>query len=298
MQPLEYALSVHRSLEARVARVDELTAAPEWWLDPKGLHDARVAVRRLRAVLELLDPAVYPRLKAAGRALRAFTTALGPRRELDVHRELLLQLHAQAAFDLQRASVEHLMQGLDRRRAKAARELAGKLRTVDPATWKRLLGVESLPRPFHGEPPLDTAWRRIQERLEPALETLPGLDRVEDAVALHDARVALKRARYRVEILGELFPAPPAAILARLRTLQDALGRHHDMTLLEGLLWDRQAELAAGGHRILATSLLELVGMAAEARLEAFHALGALLRELDARTWLAGLHQELHGSPA
>jgi len=297
MQPLEYALSVHRSLEARVARLDDLTGAPEWWLDPGRLHDARVAARRLRAVLELLDPAVYPRLKAAARALRSFTALTGPRRELDVHRELLEGLHAQAAFDLQRATAEHLMQGLDRRRAKAALALAGKLPAVDAAAWKRLLGVASLPSPFHGETPRDAAWTSIRERLEPALASLPGLDRVEDTVALHDARVALKRARYRVEILGELFPTPPALFLARLKTLQDALGHHHDETLLEGLLWDRQAQLATGGYRVLATSLLELVGMAAEARLAAFHALGGLVRGLDASAWVAELHQELLGSP-
>jgi CHAD domain-containing protein len=257
-----------------------------------------VAARRLRAVLELLDPGVYPRLKAAARALRAFTALTGPRRELDVHRELLEGLRAQSAFDLQRATAEHLMQGLDRRRTKTARTLAAELRSVDTAAWKRLLGVASLPSPFHREAPQDAAWTSIRERLEPALTCLPGLDRVEDAVALHDARVALKRARYRVEILGELFPAPPAAFLGRLKALQDALGRHHDMSLLEGLLWDRQARLAAGEYRVLATSLLELVGMAAEARLAAFRTLGALLRDLDASVWVAGLHEELLGSPA
>jgi CHAD domain-containing protein len=298
MQPLEFALSVHRSLEARVARLDELTAAPRWWEDAAGLHDARVAARRLRAVLELLDPEVYPRLKAARRALRAVTALTGPRRELDVHRELLDGLRAQAASDLQRATAEHLMQALDRGRAKAARELAKAWGAVKPAAWRRLLGVASLPRPFQGEAAPDAAWSGILVRLEPALAALAGLVGAEDAVALHEARVALKRARYRVEILGALFPAAPAAFLARLKTLQDALGRHHDATLLEALLRERQAELAAGGFTVLAASTLELAGLAAEARVAAFRGLGALLEGLDPVAGQAALQAELRGGPA
>jgi CHAD domain-containing protein len=297
MQPLEFALSVHRSLENRVARLDDLTVAPEWWLEPMGLHDARVATRRLRAVLELLDPEVYPRLKAAGRALRAFTAILGPRRELDVRRELLEGLRSQAMFDLQRASTEHLLQALDRRRDRAARTLARELRRVDPADWRRLRDVASLPRPFQAEAAPEAAWEAIRARLEPALASLPGLDRTEDGEALHAARVALKRARYRVEILADLFPGPPADFLARLKALQDALGRHHDLTLLEALLWKRQGELSAGGFRVLGTSLLELVGMVAEGRLQAFRALGDQLRGMEPGAWLDALRQELGGSP-
>ncbi|MBK8727137.1 MAG: CHAD domain-containing protein [Holophagaceae bacterium] len=297
MQSLEFTLALHRSLEARCARLDEATAPPAWWLEPGHLHDARVATRRLRAVVELLDPEVYPRLKAAGRGLRDFTRALGGRRELDVFRALLEGLHAQAAFDLQRASAEHLIEALDRRRAKAARGLAGDLEKVDPADWKRLLEVESLPRPFHAPPAAETAWEGLRTPLEAALEALRGLAKGEDIEALHAARVKLKRARYRLEILGESFPAPPVLCLARLKGLQDALGDHHDMALLEAFLWERQAELAAAGFRVLASSLLELVGMAAEARHRAYGALGTALQDLRPAAWVKELRAELAGGP-
>lgn len=298
MQPLELALSLHRSLEARSGRLDELTGAPDWWLEPSALHDVRVAVRRLRAVLELLDPETYPRLKAAGRALKAFTVLLGPRRELDVFLELLEGLRGQAAFDLQRATAEHLMTGLDRRRQKAARRISGGLGKVDPLDWTRLLAVDSLPSPFHAPPAREAAWDLLRAALEPALEALRDLDRSEDVEALHAARVRLKRARYRAEVLAGVFPGPAPAFLGRLKSLQDALGRHHDMALLEAFLWERQAGLASDGLRTLASSLLELVGMAAEGRHEAFGGLMAALKAVDPPAWLADLRAELAGSPA
>lgn len=298
MQPLELALSLHRSLEARSTRLDELTAGPEWWLDATALHDVRVAIRRLRAVVELLDPETYPRLKAAGRALKAFTSLLGPRRELDVFRSLLEDLRSQAAFDLQRATSEHLMAGLDRRRAKAARGLAGELGKVDPQDWKRLLSVESLPSPFHAPPGRDAAWDILRASLEPALEALRDLDRSEDVDALHAARVKLKRARYRAEILAAVFPCPAPPFLARLKALQDALGDHHDMALLEAFLWERQSALAAEGLQTLASSLLELVGMAAEGRHRAFRALVEALKAVEPGAWMQDLRAELAGSPA
>lgn len=298
MQPLELSLALHRALEARAARLEELTGRPDWWLETEGLHDVRVAIRRLRAVLELLDGEAYPRLKAAGRALKAFTVLLGPRRELDVFRELLEDLRGQAAFDLQRATSEHLMAGLDRRREKAARRLAEGLGNVEPSAWKRLLSVDSLPSPFHAPPASEAAWDRLAASLEPALEALRDLDRTEDVEALHAARVKLKRARYRAEILASLFPSPAPPFLGRLKGLQDALGHHHDMALLEGFLWERQAELAAQGRPTLASSILELVGMAAEGRHRAFGVLQEALRGVDPAAWMKDLRRELAGSPA
>jgi CHAD domain-containing protein len=298
MQPLELALALHRALEAREQRLDELTERPEWWLETEGLHDVRVAIRRLRAVLELLDVEAYPRLKAAGRALKVFTVLLGPRRELDVFRELLVDLRGQAAFDLQRATSEHLMAGVDRRREKAARRLSEGLAKVDPSAWKRLLTVDSLPSPFHAPPATEAAWDLLRSSLEPALEALRDLDRSEDVEALHAARVKLKRARYRAEVLAGVFPAPAPGLLGRLKSLQDALGHHHDMALLEGFLWERQAELASEGFQTLASSLLELVGMAAEGRHRAFGALLESLKAVDPAAWMKDLRSELAGSPA
>jgi CHAD domain-containing protein len=230
--------------------------------------------------------------------LKSFTKALGIRRELDVFRALLEGLHGQSAFDLQRASTEHLMEALDRRRAKVARTLEAELDKVDPAQWKRLLAVDSLPHPFQAPPARETAWDSMRSSLEAALESLRELHKGEDVEALHAARVALKRARYRIEILAEVFPAPPAAFLLRLKGLQDALGDHHDMALLETYLWERQAELSAGGHRVLASSLLELVGMAAESRHRAYGALAASLKELRPPAWVKDLRRELAGDAA
>ena len=59
-------------------------------------------------------------------------------------------------------------------------------------------------------------------------------------------------------------------MLTALKTLQTALGEHHDLAALEALLWEEEGQLRARGRAILAAGVLELLGEVAEARRAAF----------------------------
>src|SRR5690606_14763797 len=89
--------------------------------DPEGVHDMRVATRRLRAILDLLGPALdaseRARLAASARQL---TRALGPVREIDVMRIALASL-LEDADPLRAFAIEEVDARLaaERRRARA-----------------------------------------------------------------------------------------------------------------------------------------------------------------------------------
>lgn len=293
MHPAELAILLHRALEARVGRLLELAAAPGWQEDPEGLHDVRVASRRVRAVLDLVDPAVYPGFRRHLRRLRRLTGTLGATRELDVHQALLADLGDQAPSPLSRAAVEHALEALDRRARRARRRMAASLPRLKVAAAAELLRVPSLPDPFLRSDLAQAVWSLLEPRLRDALTGLPALAEREDAEALHGARIRIKQARYALEVLGGAFTAPVDGALERLRSVQTALGRHHDHATLEAFLWSLHAGLVERRRGVLADGLLEPLGLVAEARRSHFEDLRRLLPGLDPEAFLEPLRTQL-----
>src|ERR1035438_8737446 len=119
MHPAELAILLHRALEVRLARLQELLELDHWANDMEQLHRVRVAARRLGAVLDLVDAEVYPGHKGQRRALKGLVEILGLPRELDVHAGHLGAYHAEARTPAQAAVIEHLLEQVDRRRARS-----------------------------------------------------------------------------------------------------------------------------------------------------------------------------------
>lgn len=270
MHPAELAILLHRALEVRLAGLQGLLAAEGWAEDMEQLHQVRVSARRLGAVLDLVDPEAYPGHKGQRRALKRLVEILGLPRELDVHADQLARHRQAADTPAQGAVLEHLLERVDHARAKARRamrEALGDLRLPD---LRKLLEVPSLPEPFQHASLQEAAWACLEPRAEAALGDLAALAAQEDAAALHKARVRAKKLRYALEALEGAFAAVPEAPLKALRTLQTALGEHHDLAALEALLWEDEGRLRARDRAALAAGVLELLGEVAEARRAAF----------------------------
>ena len=117
MHPADLAILLHRALEVRLARLQELLGPAHWAEGMEQLHQVRVAARRLGAVLDLVDPEVYPGHKGQRRALKGLVDILGLPRELDVHADRLLAHHLEVRTTTQAAVIEHLLEQVDRGRA-------------------------------------------------------------------------------------------------------------------------------------------------------------------------------------
>jgi len=281
MHPAELAILLHRALEVRLARLQELLAAPDWAEDMEQLHQVRVGARRLGAVLDLVDPEAYPAHKGHRRALRGLVDTLGLTRELDVHAGHLRERHAEARTPCQAAVIEHLQERVDRGRVKARKEMQRELDRLKLPHLDRLLDVPSLPAPFQAASLQEAAWSALEARAAAALEDLPGLMAREDPVALHKERVRLKKLRYALEALESAFAAPPEALVGRLKGLQSTLGEHHDLAALETLLWEEEARLRSHDRVTLCGGILEVLGDVAEARRAAFVRFVDLAQGLD-----------------
>jgi CHAD domain-containing protein len=198
--------------------------------EPEAVHQARVASRRLREVLPVMalaDPKADRRVR---RAVRRVTRAFGSMRELDVSLALYSELTASAPVEM--LADETVRRTLSTGRARALRS-ARKTLTSDrlAAMWTALEGLPAAPR-GNASGAAARAAARAERRAAKARRAAAKLGVLYEAHRLHRVRIAVKRWRYALEVAGELRRARTSAALLQLRTLQDLLGRAHDLHVL------------------------------------------------------------------
>ena len=199
--------------------------------DADAIHDARVATRRLRAALDLLEPAVPGKLLSAlNRTLRRLRRTLGDLRDIDVMLNLLEPLTRHPRQGIAAGWAHSCL--LDRRNAE--RRKAGSKRKRSPgALVARLDAWEPLREQIValGEvsenlmvASLAAQWNHFVGLTRPA-----ELFRPQDPHAL---RIAGKLLRYTFEMLRCTRDKPPAAVIRTFKRMQDALGDWHDHVVL------------------------------------------------------------------
>ena len=236
-------------LRARVRRFTRMLHAVEEH-QARGLHRTRVASRRLREVLPVLQ--LEPKVaRDLGRRLRKLTTRLGPLRELDVTLQLLEELRDSDRYDsdaVDRVVAETTKQhetALDALPAKwparEIRRLGSKL--IDLADRLKLAEKGS-PRSRASSQGLRWAVDARINRRAGALRTAIGeAGSVYLPDRLHLVRISLKKFRYAVELASEIAGAALAPPLRKLKRNQDLLGRWHDRQVLIDRVRQLQASL-------------------------------------------------------
>jgi CHAD domain-containing protein len=188
--------------------------------DRESLHHARVATRRLREVLPLVE--LGARGHRLRRRVRRLTRALGPVREIDVALQTLDRL----AGEVPRVAVSHLKQGLKDERRRMSAAMLRELARVDlDKLRRRAIAAARTDRTLDGRA---RAARRAL-RLHAAIDDAGSIylpDR------LHEVRIAVKKLRYALELARDVNGARGTARLRRLRQAQDLLGRMHDLEVL------------------------------------------------------------------
>jgi CHAD domain-containing protein len=270
MPSSELSLLLHRALEPRLGRLLELGRMEGWQQDPEALHQVRVASRRVRAVLDLVDPAAYPGFRRHVRQLKRLTKALGATRELDVHLRILESFKELDENPVHEALVEHVQEILERRRRKLLAPLKGELASISFENLPGLISEAVLPSLEVTTERSRDVWQCLESPVRRLQDYLPSLMDQENPEAMHRLRIQVKTLRYALEILEAAFPAPLEYWLQRLKAIQMALGEHHDLALLESLLWKVHGRLTQNQRAVLATAALDLLGIVAEERRERF----------------------------
>jgi inorganic triphosphatase YgiF len=195
--------------------------------DPEILHQARVAMRRLRSAMTLFRPTLQSdEFKPLRQELGWFARQLGEARNLDV---LVAAYRKEAVPEnlarLREEAYEHVAATLH-----AARVRALFLRLamwIEGGSWRdraranREIGALARKR-------LDRQWEQVAQ-CGPAIDEL-------DADALHRLRVDVKKLRYSAEFLSGLFPHRPACVqrnrfITALKALQERLGELNDLEI-------------------------------------------------------------------
>jgi len=218
---------------------------------PRAVHRARVAARRLREVLPVLELErdVARRL---GRRLRRVTRRLGAVREPDSLLVIVNRLQESRHFD--ETALASVATALAREQTERREVLSAKL----PAAELQHLAakLEKLVRDLTGDAHSRAAtrgWRwaidaRVARRTELLRTAIDDAGNVYLGDRLHAVRIALKKLRYAVELNVES-PAdgPPDKTLrqdlAHLKRLQGLLGRLHDREMLMDRVRQVQASL-------------------------------------------------------
>jgi len=222
--------ALRRIGDAQFARVAEgLRGFPN---RDTGIHEARKALKRIRALLRLARPhldtgvfrADYAVLRDVGRALAPMRDARVTIDTLDAIapgtcpalRAALVERHGTALAELTDSSVlGELAEAMDRAAAR----------------WGVLFPA-AVPGGFEAiGPGISLAYRRGRKRLHRAL----GRRRDED---FHEWRKEVKRLRYQIETVRSLDPEVLTPLIVLLDVLGESLGAGHDLTVLKDLVED------------------------------------------------------------
>jgi CHAD domain-containing protein len=212
--------------------------------DPEALHQHRVAVRRLRALLRAARPMLDRDWVSEVRGeLKWVGAALGEVRDLDV---LLEHLEREAA-GLPHADMEAfapLFAVLAQRRQGARERMLAALRQERYVELLDRLERE-LPEPprdasaaeVHPAELARTEFRRLRKRMRALTKDSPDEQ-------LHEARIAVKRARYSAELAAPSSGDRMTKLVSAYKDLQDVLGDHQDAAVAEAAV--REVALGTG----------------------------------------------------
>ncbi|MCX5768821.1 MAG: CHAD domain-containing protein [Candidatus Hydrogenedentes bacterium] len=234
-------ISTRDALDAQVRALMALAGALRGE-DVDAVHDARVASRRLRAVLsEHKRLFVKDALDAAREKVRGITSGLGTARELDVSLGELAKLTSKMESDEKKAG-RHATQFLKKRRAAESAKLAAAADTIgSPEFQEALRGLQ--PRAGKSRVCYFTAAsRRALRRFDAVTAAADTWKESSAREHLHALRIAFKKLRYACEIYRGLYGAAMDVFVECLKDAQDSLGRWHDYSVLSQYVAEARAK--------------------------------------------------------
>jgi CHAD domain-containing protein len=219
--------------------------------DPEDIHDLRVASRRLREGLALFKPCFPAKSLSRSRdQVKKLTNLLGIMRNTD---EAIVFLSALTAEELQGAdqSVRNLLAELAGERETERKKLKQGLKSLQRGSFrttfsavcnKTFIFQKCSVDPFMAI--ADFAGNEIMLRTAAIKELLPQARVKTDISAQHRLRIAVKRFRYRLEIIAPLLTHGYEELHCVVKNYQEVLGKLHDLDVFTELVTSRIGEAA------------------------------------------------------
>lgn len=224
-------------LGARMEIMCALRDAALNWDDPEGVHDMRVASRRLRSALSDFKPYLRKRSMPLNR-LKAIAKSLGAVRDEDVALAALAALRAKADEEVA-IGIDPIVAEHERRRVQARSVLE---RTIQSSAFAEFhddfrtrLGTATNIPAAAGEKAAhqvltfrQTGTRIIGARLRQLRDAGDSVYRPLQTKRLHQLRILAKRTRYAVELFAPCWGDEFKKSAAEIAHFQTSLGELHD----------------------------------------------------------------------
>ncbi len=222
--------------------------------DPEGIHQMRVALRRMRSAFALFGGSFRTAMHGLEEHVRWIAEVLGHARDLDVFQEDVYRPAAEAHGDDERLLELATVVRTRRRIAWAAvfealeserlRRLALELAA---ATYSKPWLDTSIGGADAVEPAIVLAHERLEQRLAQVMKLGRRVEDL-DAGDRHRLRIRLKKLRYAIDFFQSLFKKRAVRkYLKRLSALQDVLGRMNDAAVARSLGREILSEHGEGG---------------------------------------------------
>lgn len=215
--------------------------------DAEDIHDLRVSSRRLREALTFFSPCFPTKsLSSTSSRTKRLTRMLGTMRNTD---EAISFFRSCAASVPTATELGRLLSQLEQERKQELKLLKAGLQSHPLAPLRERLDALLLePDLFANErvdpftPIVAFAREMIVERMKAVAELLPLAASEKRVDAQHRLRIAVKRLRYRYELLAPVAGNGHAELLAIVKAYQDVLGTMHDLDLFAGMVAGRLPE--------------------------------------------------------
>jgi len=227
-----FELTLHPGQEARRVLVEQTARALQALLDPEGrgnVHSARKSLKRCRALLDLARKGVGgSKLSRLANTYRDAGRLLSGARDAEVARVVLAVIVAQAELP-RYAGLLPPMERTTRPQdvAKAREMLLEARRELETLRWSQLDRQQILQG-------LERSYGRARRDLEKTRTS-------DEPEVVHDWRKRVKAWGYHLQLLQDVWPAVIGPFLGVADDLQEALGDHHDVSVV------REAVLAETG---------------------------------------------------
>jgi CHAD domain-containing protein len=214
--------------------------------DVRAIHRARVATRRLRELLPVLELDLSVSRKL-GRRLRRLTRRLGVIREYDVL--LLLIDDLQESSQLRGRALGRVAGDLRRKRETAGRDFQSDTIVSELQRMvRKLRAVAADLKDADERRSRQLAWRwavdaRLARRAGNLKEAIDDAGAIYLPERLHRVRIALKKLRYAAEVDADVARVTRSVDILTMRRAQDGLGRLHDIQVLIDHVRRTQASL-------------------------------------------------------
>lgn len=232
-------------------------------VDPEELHQLRVAIRRIDALLGIFKQQLPATLVRARKHAKSVLRTLGTARDLDVQLAEL-ERYCASLSPAERLAAIPLRTRLEADRAKARLRMIRALDGEPTRLWREALdsgSAEYAAAAVPGAAPAALVMPvRVGKRYRKLRKDIRRLGSKSVMDEYHVVRRRAKLLRYALEPGAQLFGKPAEEMLRSLRRLQDGLGEHQDAYLAK----NRLAALAAAPGAGLPPETLFFMGRLAE----------------------------------